>query len=76
MGFRPILRRICLFHTDRVSEFKNQIIDESMAAFGIERSLSAKGKPIDNAVAESIYNIVKTEFAYGEDFCQSVRARS
>jgi transposase InsO family protein len=39
-----------------------------MNAFGIERSLSAKGTPIDNAVGESIYNIVKTEFSYGEDF--------
>jgi transposase InsO family protein len=67
-GVQTDLRRIRLFHTDRGSEFKNQIIDEILAAFGIERSLSAKGAPIDNAVAESMYNIVKTEFAYGEDF--------
>jgi len=37
-------------------------------AFGISRSLSNKGNPIDNAVAESMYNIVKTEFAFGESF--------
>ena len=67
-GVQADLRRIEIFHTDRGSEYKNQIIDEIIAAFGITRSLSAKGAPIDNSVAESMYNIVKTEFAFGEDF--------
>jgi putative transposase len=67
-GTQVDIRRIDVFHTDRGSEFKNQIIDEILNAFGITRSLSAKGTPIDNAVAESMYNIVKTEFAFGEDF--------
>jgi len=56
------------YSTDRGSEFKNHVVDEIINAFGIKRSLSAKGTPIDNAVAESMYNIVKTEFAYDEDF--------
>ena len=67
-GVQADLRRIEIFHTDRGSEFKNQVIDEIIQAFGIKRSLSAKGTPIDNAVAESMYNIVKTEFAFGEVF--------
>jgi transposase InsO family protein len=67
-GVQTDLRRIHLFHTDRGSEFKNQVVDEIISAFGIERSLSAKGTPLDNAVAESMYNIVKTEFAFGEEF--------
>ena len=67
-GVQTDLRKISIFHTDRGSEFKNQLIDEIIDAFGITRSLSAKGKPIDNAVAESMYNIVKTEFAFGEVF--------
>ena len=67
-GVQADLRRIAVFHTDRGSEFKNRVIDEIIKAFGIERSLSAKGAPIDNAVAESMYNIVKTEFAFGEEF--------
>jgi len=67
-GIQADLRRINIFHTDRGSEFKNQIVDEIIETFGIKRSLSAKGKPIDNAVAESMYNIVKTEFAFGEVF--------
>jgi transposase InsO family protein len=67
-GVQTDLRRIRLFHKDRGSEFKNRIVGEILDAFGIERSLSAPGKPIDNAAAESMYNIVKTKFAYGEDF--------
>jgi transposase InsO family protein len=62
------LRQFNIFHTDRGSEFKNQIIEQILEAFGIERSLSAKGTPIDNAVAESMYNIVKTEFVFGNEF--------
>jgi transposase InsO family protein len=65
-GIQTDLRNIQIFHTDRGSEFKNHVIDEIVKAFGIERSLSAKGSPIDNAVAESMYNVVKTEFAYEE----------
>jgi len=62
------LRQIKLFHTDRGSEFKNQAIEQILEAFGIERSLSAKGTPIDNAVAESMYKIIKTEFVFGREF--------
>lgn len=67
-GVQADLRRVEIFHTDRGSEFKNQIIDEIIFAFGIKRSLSKAGTPIDNACAESIYNIVKTEFVFGEAF--------
>jgi len=67
-GVQADLRKISIFHTDRGSEFKNKVIDEIIDAFGISRSLSNKGSPIDNAVAESMYNIVKTEFAFGESF--------
>jgi transposase InsO family protein len=62
------LRQLKLFHTDRGSEFKNMAIEQILEAFGIERSLSAKGSPIDNAVAESMYNVVKTEFIFGREF--------
>jgi len=62
------LRQINIFHTDRGSEFKNQVIEQILNAFGIEHSLSAKGTPYDNAVAESMYNIIKTEFTFGRKF--------
>jgi transposase InsO family protein len=58
------LSNINLFHTDRGNEFKNRIIDQLLATFNIKRSLSHKGCPYDNAVAEATYKIIKTEFAY------------
>lgn len=62
------LNRLELFHTDRGSEFKNQLIDDALDAFGIERSLSEKGTPYDNAVAEAMFKTIKTEFVNGTIF--------
>lgn len=62
------LRKIKIFHTDRGNEFKNRIIDEVLKTFKIERSLSKKGCPYDNAVAEATYKIIKTEFAFNRVF--------
>ena len=62
------LRNIDIFHTDRGSEFKNEIVDDILHAFGVKRSLSAKGSPYDNAVMESLYNTLKTEMIFGQTF--------
>lgn len=62
------LTRLELFHTDRGSEFKNQLIDKALDTFGIQRSLSNKGTPYDNAVAESTFKTIKTEFINGRVF--------
>ena len=53
------LRKIDLFHSNRGSEFKNEDIEKALKAFNINRSLSAKGCPYDNAVAEATYKIIK-----------------
>jgi transposase InsO family protein len=66
------LRQIQWFHTDRGSEFKNQKMDELLKTFEIGRSLSMKGCPYDNAVAEATYKIMKTEFVNQMNF-QSLR---
>ena len=65
---RKDIREICIFHTDRGSEFKNEEIDKILEIGNIERSLSRPGKPVDNAVCESMYDIVKTEFVFDESF--------
>lgn len=62
------LNDINIFHTDRGNEFKNKIIDDVIKTFHIERSLSKKGCPYDNAVAEATYKIIKTEFAFNRIF--------
>ena len=69
------LREIQMFHTDRGSEFNNQIIDEVLETFNIERSLSLKGCPFDNAVAEATFKIFKAEFVYGRNFDSLERLR-
>lgn len=62
------LDKISIFHTDRGNEFKNKVIEEVLRTFKISRSLSEKGCPYDNAVAESLYHILKTEFVKGRKF--------
>jgi len=62
------LRKIRLFHTDRGNEFKNKLIDDALETFNIQRSLSMKGCPYDNAVAEATFKIIKTEFIKGRHF--------
>ncbi len=51
---------------DRGNKFKNQTIEELLWAFDMERSLSHKGCPYDNAVAEATFKIIKTEFIWNE----------
>ncbi|MCM3024627.1 IS3 family transposase [Weizmannia ginsengihumi] len=62
------LHNIKMFHTDRGKEFDNKLISESLKTFGIQRSLSMKGCPYDNAVAEAMFKVFKTEFANGAHF--------
>jgi len=62
------LHKIQMFHTDRGSEFDNHLIDELLDAFDIKRSLSLKGCPYDNAVAESTFKMIKSEFIYRRIF--------
>jgi transposase InsO family protein len=62
------LTNIRYFHTDRGNEFKNKIIDEVLEAFDIDRSLSRKGNPYDNAVAEATFKAFKIEFIYQNKF--------
>ena len=47
---------------------KNKEIDEVLRAFKVKRSLSKKGCPYDNAVAEATYKIIKTEFTFNKKF--------
>lgn len=70
------LSKVRIFHTDRGNEFKNKLIDELIDAFEITRSLSHKGCPYDNAVAEATYKIFKTEFAMNKTFNSLDQLRS
>jgi len=62
------LKTVDIFHTDRGSEFNNYLIEEVLIKYNIQRSLSNKGNPYDNAVAEATYKIFKTEFCFNRKF--------
>lgn len=62
------LHEIGMFHTDRGKEFDNQLISNALETFGIQRSLSQKGCPYDNAVAEATFKVFKTEFSNTKQF--------
>lgn len=64
-----------VFHTDRDKEFDNRLIDDILEAFSIRRSLSMKGCPYDNAVAESTFKSFKTEFVYRRIFASIEQLR-
>lgn len=65
------LSKINLFHSDRGKEFDNKLLDDCFSTFNITRSLSKKGCPYDNAVAEATFKTIKTEFVKGEKFMTS-----
>jgi putative transposase len=67
-GIQANLNDVKMFHTDRGKEFDNKLISEALETFGIQRSLSMKGCPYDNAVAEATFKVFKTEFANGAHF--------
>jgi len=62
------LNDVKMFHTDRGKEFDNELISEALDTFRIQRSLSMKGCPYDNAVAEAMFKVFKIEFANGAIF--------
>ena len=62
------LTDVKLFHADHGKKFDNQSIDDILNGFGITRSLSKRGFPYDNAVAESTYKFVKVEFVHQYQF--------
>ena len=62
------LSKIQMLHTDRGSEFDNMLIDGLLDTFNINRSLSLKGCPHDNAVAEATFKLIKEEFVSRRSF--------
>ncbi len=68
LSYRYSLNDIRVFHSDRGKEYDNKAIDEVLETFNIERSLSRKGNPYDNAVSEATNKILKIEFIYQNKF--------
>ena len=69
------LSSVVLCHLDRGKEFNNQLIKGCLEVLGITRSLSRKGCPYDNAVAEATFKTIKTEFVKNEIFTNTNELR-
>ncbi|PJF28638.1 MAG: hypothetical protein CUN52_12430 [Phototrophicales bacterium] len=64
-----------IIHSDRGSEFANHLFAQTCADAGIIRSMSAKGKCYDNAMAESFFATLKLEAVCGQVFPHRAEAR-
>lgn len=65
---RTVLRRGKGSNPFSLVDYDNIKIDNILEAFNIERSLSRKGNPYDNAVSEATNKILKIEFVYQNKF--------
>lgn len=70
---RPVYGLI--IHSDRGSEFASGLFAQACAEAGIVRSMSAKGKCYDNAMAESCFATLKLEAVQGRIFGTRSQAR-
>jgi transposase InsO family protein len=68
LSIKGDLRDIGILHSDKGSEYINNLMDKTLRAFDIIRSTSGKGNAYDNAVAESMFKIIKTEFVKDRKF--------
>lgn len=53
-----------IHHTDQGSLYGARLYRNALAAHGVRASMSAKGVPYDNAVAESFFSTVKNELVH------------
>ena len=67
--------RGAIFHSDRGSQYASGKFRKLLKAYGITQSMSAKGNCYDNAVAESFFHNLKTEFTFHIEFETKEKAK-
>ncbi len=65
-----------IFHSDRGSQYSSFDFRKSLEKHKIIQSMSGKGNCYDNAVAESFFHTLKTEWIYWEKFKTRNEAKS
>jgi putative transposase len=65
-----------IFHSDRGGQYASDAFRIILARHGIVQSMSNKGDCYDNAVAESFFHTLKTEYVYFESFRTRMQAQS
>lgn len=64
-----------LFHSDRGSNYACYDFQDMLVALGLEASMSRSGCCYDNAVMESFFHTLKTEFVHHEKFATKQQAK-
>jgi transposase InsO family protein len=65
-----------IFHSDRGSQYASHRYQQLLKTLNVQQSMSAKGNCYDNAVSESFFGKLKTEFVNHEKFISRKEAKS
>ena len=65
MGFEcQFLHQGLIFHSDRGVQYAARAYRERLEAYGIRQSMSRRGDPYDNAIAENSLRCLKSELVH------------
>lgn len=67
-------KRGCLFHSDQGIEYAAHEYRDMLSEAGLNRSMSRKGNPLDNAVMESFFHSMKAELIHQRAFENEIEA--
>ena len=65
-----------IFHSDRGFQYAAKAYRERLQAYGVRQSMSRKGDPYDNAVAENFFSCLKCEFVHLKQYPTHLAAQS
>ena len=65
-----------IFHSDRGVQYASNKYREALAEFGITQSMSCKGDPYDNAVAENFFSCLKNELVHHKHYQTRAEAQA
>lgn len=65
-----------IFHSDRGVQYASKKYREALAEFGIMQSMSRKGDPYDNAVAENFFSCLKNELVHHKHYKTRAEAQT
>ena len=65
----------CIFHSDQGIQYAGENVKERFNQYGFIQSMSSKGNCYDNAVTESFFHSLKTEWVYFEKYQTKEQAK-
>lgn len=76
LGQREASPQGLMFHSDRGSQYASTDYQIALQNAGIQGSMSRRANCWDNAVAESFFGTIKTEFIHTQNFSNRVEAKT